>query len=415
MLQILLINFFLVQSLILFFPLYQGFRKVDPDRWEFANEGFLRGCKSLLKNITRRKPAHGHNQQRQPQLQKSAGACVEVGKFGLEEEVEQLKRDKNVLMQELVRLRQHQQATDQQMQTVGQRVQVMEQRQQQMMSFLAKAMHSPGFLAQLVPQKNENNMRIGGNKKRRLPRQDEEDFSNEYAPIASNGLIIKYQPSINEAAKAMMSRILKMASPSRFDQSRSNRNAFLIDDVLSSNSLYSESPAGRISGLTCNTTESVFPVKCTSAAISETQSCPVVVTEGADTVLQDGCLMDGVVSSETSSKIPNVSLMGSEPGHADKDLMSGVQDGTQSINANDFSPGSEKNSLMETISRLPSINDVFWEQFFTSPVDQDADEFEIDGSLLEDPVLELDNKNEWEKTQHMDHITEQMELLASDN
>ncbi|KAK4368773.1 hypothetical protein RND71_012565 [Anisodus tanguticus] len=32
----------------------------------------------------------------------SVGACVEVGKFGLEEEVERLKRDKNVLMQELI-------------------------------------------------------------------------------------------------------------------------------------------------------------------------------------------------------------------------------------------------------------------------------------------------------------------------
>ncbi|CAK7338716.1 unnamed protein product [Dovyalis caffra] len=79
----------------------------------------------------------------QPQQQNSSvGACDEGEKFGLEEEVEKLNRDKNVLMRGLIKLRQSQCDTDIQLQATVKRLQGTEQRQQQMMSFLAKAMQS---------------------------------------------------------------------------------------------------------------------------------------------------------------------------------------------------------------------------------------------------------------------------------
>ncbi|XP_007034864.2 PREDICTED: heat stress transcription factor A-6b [Theobroma cacao] len=125
-----------------------GFRKVDPDRWEFANEKFLRGQRHLLKNIRRRKT---HPTQAS---QYALDPCVEVGRFGLDGEVDRLRRDKEVLMVELVKLRQQQQNTRTCLQVMEERLRKTEMKQQQMMNFLAKAMQNPNFVQQLVQQKD---------------------------------------------------------------------------------------------------------------------------------------------------------------------------------------------------------------------------------------------------------------------
>ncbi|XP_021907613.1 heat stress transcription factor A-2 isoform X2 [Carica papaya] len=121
-----------------------GFRKVDPDRWEFANEGFLGGQRHLLKSIKRRRHvSHGTEYQ-------AAGACVELGQFGLEGEIEILKRDRNVLMTEIVRLRKQQQNSRDQVEEMENRLQRTEKRQQQIMTFFAKALKNPSFVQQFI-------------------------------------------------------------------------------------------------------------------------------------------------------------------------------------------------------------------------------------------------------------------------
>nr|CAD1818651.1 unnamed protein product [Ananas comosus var. bracteatus] len=341
-----------------------GFRKVDPDRWEFANESFLRGQKHLLKTINRRKSSHPHNETPQPKSQ--TAACVEVGKFGLEEEIERLKRDKNILMQELVRLRQQQQATDQQLHTLGNRLQGMEQRQQQMMSFLAKAMQSPGFLAQFMQQT----------------------------------IIVKYQPMINEAAKAMLRQILKLdgSSPPRLEQ-LSNSDNFSLEnfmppseattfDSTSSNTNSGVTLAEVPSGLSVPyvTASTGFSAICLSSAASEIQS-PIGLSDNknsseelrdmdvlssvpetipspspTDMSIPEFPELQDIVSEDSVVNIPGESFVGAYI----NPIAEVEADNAVPIETDDILYGDDE-------QKLPGIIDTFWEQFLaSSPISSEA-------------------------------------------
>ncbi|KAG8389300.1 hypothetical protein BUALT_Bualt02G0215000 [Buddleja alternifolia] len=163
-----------------------GFRKIDPDKWEFANEAFLKGQKHLLKNIRRRKASA----QLLPQ-QQSIGPCVEIGRFGVDAgvdaEIDRLRRDKQVLMMELVKLRQQQMNTRAYLQEMELRLQGTEKKQHQMMSFLARAMQNPEFIYQLVQQKEKRKeLEEAMSKKRRRPIEDGE--SSRANPVKSEPL-----------------------------------------------------------------------------------------------------------------------------------------------------------------------------------------------------------------------------------
>lgn len=102
--------------------------------------------------------------------QQGGGVCVEVGQFGFEGDIERLKRDRNVLMTEIVRLRQQQHNSKEQVISMEGRLQATEKKQQRLMTFLAKALTNPTFFQQLV-QKNNEGINLQGveiGRKRRL-------------------------------------------------------------------------------------------------------------------------------------------------------------------------------------------------------------------------------------------------------
>lgn len=122
----------------------------------------------MLKEIKRRKPPSPS-----PLQQQALGPCVEIGRFGLDREIDRLRRDKIILMTELVSLRQQQQDTRAQLQSMEERLQETEQKQQQMMTFLAKAIHHPTFIKQLVQLKEHGKeLEDAITKKRRRPIDD---------------------------------------------------------------------------------------------------------------------------------------------------------------------------------------------------------------------------------------------------
>ncbi|KAK8916179.1 Heat stress transcription factor A-1 [Platanthera zijinensis] len=346
-----------------------GFKKIDPDRWEFANDGFLRGQKHLLKSINRRKSSHSNTQPQTVQKNASLTSCVEVGNFGLDEEITRLKRDKNALKQELVRLRQHQQTTDQQLETLNERIHGMEQRQQQMMSFLAKAMKIPGFLAKLVQQNKANNSHrvVGGNKKRRLP--DQEELAGESA--SPDGQIVEYHlPILTSESSPVLD-----FSYDPLESITQPANLFSALDALDT----SASSSSRSSVVTFQDIASqgtrILPVS--SPAVSEVESAPVPRPSLPVEIPRADVDFQGIFTDA------NMSYAASEAERSLVHCIAGV-DGMNLLDLDKFSCDADVDVFGEGVddTKLTVFAESFWKQLLsTSLLPVDAEE--VDSSLFE--------------------------------
>nr|CAB3468222.1 unnamed protein product [Digitaria exilis] len=145
-----------------------GFRKVSPDRWEFAHADFLAGQRHLLTNIRRRRGAAGGStaSATSSSATKTGGASGIVG--DRESELQRLRRDREALARELTRLRRGQQEACAQLLDMERRVLGSERRQEQCTAFLARAVGNPGFLEALLARRGRAAVEAAGGRKRRL-------------------------------------------------------------------------------------------------------------------------------------------------------------------------------------------------------------------------------------------------------
>lgn len=121
-----------------------GFRKIDPDQWEFANDEFIRGQRHLLKKIHRRKPIHSHSA---PPQGSSSIPLSPSEKQEYEDEIKKLKHETGSLRFQLQTHKQENQENENKLTSLRSRLQNIQLNQKKMMSFLAQLLEKHQILS----------------------------------------------------------------------------------------------------------------------------------------------------------------------------------------------------------------------------------------------------------------------------
>ncbi|XP_015577029.2 heat stress transcription factor A-5 [Ricinus communis] len=207
-----------------------GFRKIDPEKWEFANEDFVKDQKHLLKNIHRRKPIHSHSNP--------PGSAVDPERAAFDEEIDRLTHEKATLEANIVRYKKQQSAEKLQLEDLMQKVDSMGQRQEKLLAFLEKAVQNPTFVENLA-QKIESMGFSAYSKKRRLPQVDHSKS------IAENSFVGNHSITRSEFGNVIHQ---DFSNKLRLELSPAVSDINLVSDSTQSSNEDGGSPQRKISG-----------------------------------------------------------------------------------------------------------------------------------------------------------------------
>uniref|UniRef100_A0ACD5T890 Uncharacterized protein n=1 Tax=Avena sativa TaxID=4498 RepID=A0ACD5T890_AVESA len=360
-----------------------GFRKVDPERWEFANEEFIRGHMHLLKNIHRRKPVHSHSLQNQ--LHGPPLADSERREF--EEEIGRLKHEKGVLLADLQRQAQQQGEIAWLMQSLEDRLAVMARRQQNIVASVRDILHMrQGVVSGSACLAETDHF----SKKRRVPKIDffavqpaAEEQQVPYLRTAGDGMF----PVRTVNAEPFEKMELAMASLEKLFQRAGH--------YASSQEMYSSvASPGDLQTTTMEANINLQP----SASLDVSSPPPLPESPG---YVQSPMLLFADVHQDTRKTVTEVDM-------------------SSEVSTTDTSQDETTAETRVSHEPVAAANDQFWERFLSDTPQfsricsesHDADCKRETTESMDGVRIGID-RNWLNHRGNVDQITEQMELLAS--
>ncbi|KAL7000613.1 hypothetical protein U1Q18_001765 [Sarracenia purpurea var. burkii] len=353
-----------------------GFRKIDPDQWEFANEEFIRGQRHLLKNIHRRKPIHSHS------AQNSSVPLTDSERQEFEEEIDRLKHEKSFLQLELQTYQQENQGYEFQVESLGERLKTIEHRQKQMMLFLAQELQEPRFALSHI-QFSENH-----NKKRRLLISNH--LYGEAAHMVENQILIFQKENLDATFLVLnLESIEKLESSLNFWENFLHGVSQASSEEMNDFGVLPQPSAVTITEMVESSRDSDVNILSSLPTVHPSLLDPRDV--------------------HSSPELPGSSTQLENPGISSVGLIVDVRPKSSGIDVN-------SQPAITPPALVTGVNDVFWEQFLTeTPGSSNAREVQSErrdiSSIKSESNLE-DNHKLWWNMNNVDNLTEQMGHLT---